>query len=201
MQEIIVATNNQGKMEEIRALCADLPVILRSLQDIWPQKPEIPETGLTFEDNALIKASWVFERKNTWTIADDSGLEVDALQGQPGVQSARYAGEKSTYAAIIAKLLDNLKNVPARLRTARFRCVIAFKRPLLPAVIVQGMCEGTIGFEPRGTNGFGYDPVFIPAGYTQTFAELSLAQKNTISHRAKALHRLKDVLYESFEQK
>lgn len=198
MPEIIVATTNEGKMREIRSMCADIAVDLKSLRDIWPQPPVIAETGVTFQENAALKAAWVFERKNTWTLADDSGLEVDALDGEPGVFSSRYAGEEQNDALNIRKLLAALKKVPVQNRTARFRCVMVLKGVGIEDKVVEGSCEGTIVDAPRGVDGFGYDPVFVPRGYTHTFAEMSQLQKNALSHRARALLALKEVLYGQF---
>jgi XTP/dITP diphosphohydrolase len=189
--EILVASGNRGKIGEIRDILAPLGISLRSLRDVFDPLPHIEETGATFEDNARLKARWIFSRTGVCTLADDSGLEVDALGGEPGVRSARYAGDQSTDERNNAKLLGLLKDVPAERRTARFRCVVV----LIPAagqeICTQGVCEGTMGFAPRGTSGFGYDPLFIPRGYTHTFAELTPAVKHTLSHRGQALEHLK----------
>jgi XTP/dITP diphosphohydrolase len=198
MNELIVATGNNGKMDEIRSLCADIPVSIRSLKDLWQEVPDIPETGVTFRENALLKAAWVFSRKKIWTLADDSGLEVDALQGAPGVHSARYAGELRDDAQNIRKLMQSLAGVPKEKRGARFRCVMALVGSEEAPYIVEGVCEGSINDVPRGTAGFGYDPVFVPRGYTRTFAEINREEKNRISHRGKALTTMKEVLYERF---
>ncbi len=197
---LIVATKNKGKMREIRDICTDIPVTLRSLEDIWPGINNLPETGSTFQENAAMKAAWVFSRKKTWTLADDSGLEVDALGGEPGVFSSRYAGEPADDTKNMSKLLQNLANVEFPLRTARFRCVLVMKGPGVKDIVVCGVCEGHIAFEPRGTAGFGYDPVFVPRGYEKTFAEIDPAVKNRMSHRALALQALKKELGEHFPQ-
>jgi XTP/dITP diphosphohydrolase len=197
-QELIVATGNTGKINEIRAICKDIPVSIVSLKDIWADVPVIPETGSTFEENASIKAGWVFSRKKTWTLADDSGLEVDALNGEPGVFSSRYAGEHANDEKNIHTLLKKIEGVPSEQRNARFRCVMCLMGPENTERIVSGVCEGTITFEPRGNNGFGYDPVFIPRGYDRTFAEMEQSVKNNISHRGQALLALKEGLYELF---
>ena len=196
--ELIVATKNRGKMREIQDICSDIPVTFRSLEDIWPDIETLPETGLTFEENAGMKAAWVFSRKKIWTLADDSGLEVDALNGEPGVFSSRYAGEPADDTKNIRKLLQKLEGVEPVRRTARFRCVLVLKGPIVKDIVVSGACEGHIAFEPRGKGGFGYDPVFIPCGYQKTFAETDPAVKNRMSHRAAALGALKNELVEYF---
>ena len=198
--ELIVATKNRGKMREIRDICKDIPVTLRSLEEIWPGMDNLPETGLTFEENAAMKAAWVFSRKQTWTLADDSGLEVDALGGEPGVFSSRYAGEPADDGKNVRKLLQKLDGIEPALRSARFRCVLVLKGPGVKDIVVAGACEGHITFEPRGNGGFGYDPVFIPAGHEKTFAEIDPAEKNRMSHRARALHALKKELGERFSR-
>lgn len=196
--EIIIATSNQGKVREILEICADLPIVLTSLSDHWKEVPEIPETGETFLDNARIKAEWVRERRSTWVLADDSGLEVDALEGRPGVLSSRYAGQHADDRENVVKLLSALGGVPAEKRTARFRCVMVLLGPAGETVTAEGVCEGRIGFEPRGEGGFGYDPVFIPEGFAETFAELDAGMKNRISHRGLALQTLRGRLDELF---
>lgn len=198
--EIIVATANLGKLREIRAVCEDILVSFKSLKDIWPDPPDIPETGSTFEENAAMKAEWVFSRKRTWTLADDSGLEVDALSGEPGVYSSRYAGEDQDNEKNIQKLLENLDGVASAQRSARFRCAMVLLGPDIDRCTVGGVCEGAITFTPRGSGGFGYDPIFIPEGYARTFAEMDRAEKNSISHRGKALSALKEELYGIFSK-
>lgn len=197
-QQIIVATNNAGKMLEIRDIGKDIPVQFKSLKDIWPEPPSIPETGSTFEENAAQKATWVYERKKTWILADDSGLEVDALQGEPGIYSSRYAGEEQNNKKNIEKLLKKLDGIAFKDRRARFHCVMVLMGPGNYTKIVHGVCEGSITFEPRGNVGFGYDPVFVPQGYEKTFAEMTQEQKNSLSHRGKALLALKEELHELF---
>lgn len=183
-------------MREIRRICRGMPFAFSSLIDHWAKPPEIPETGATFLENARIKARWVISRKNIWTMAEDSGLEVDALNGAPGVFSARYSGERSKDEDNCSKLLDELKGTVESKRTARFRCVIVLLIPLKREILAEGVCEGRIGFTPEGRNGFGYDPVFIPSGFSKSFAELTQEQKNSISHRSKALNMLKGKLDE-----
>lgn len=196
--QIIVATNNAGKMREIREIGKDIPVTFKSIIDIWPDQPSIPETGSTFEENALIKAEWVYERKKTWVLADDSGLAVDALNGEPGIYSSRYAGESQNNEMNIQKLLRKLDGIPSEKRTARFHCVMALLGPDKGKAVVHGVCEGSITRGPRGDRGFGYDPIFIPFGYHETFAEMEYIKKNKLSHRGKALMALKEELNELF---
>ena len=182
--KLLIATGNRHKFQEISAILK-FPhlslVSLRALADI----PQVVEDGATFEANAVKKAVTLARFTGLWTMADDSGLEVDALNGEPGVWSARYAGEPSDDAANNRKLLSNLKGVANR--RARFRCVIALADPDGKARTVSGACEGSLLTAVKGVGGFGYDPLFVPDGYDQTFAELSPEIKNTISHRARAL--------------
>ena len=194
--EIIVATGNKGKLEEIKTLLCDMPVALTSLSDYWDPVVSIPENGATFYENALGKAQWVFSRTGKPSLADDSGLEVDFLGGQPGVRSARFAGDGATDQKNLEKLLMLLKECPPEKRTARFRCVLVFVCSDTEIITAHGTCEGVIGPGPAGENGFGFDPVFIPLGFHQTFAQLGDAVKNRISHRATALIELKKKLYE-----
>jgi XTP/dITP diphosphohydrolase len=200
-KQIIIATGNQGKFREFLEILADLPCILTSLRDHWDPVPEIPETGATFLENARLKADWVFERTGLWSLADDSGLEVDALGGRPGVLSARFSGENATGETNNRKLLDELKNTPAVERTARFRCVLVLKTGSTQYFQVEGTCEGTIGHTPHGEGGFGYDPLFIPSGFERTFAELDRAVKHRISHRGKAMLSLREVLNDFIREK
>jgi XTP/dITP diphosphohydrolase len=184
--KLVVATRNRHKLTEIRAIL-DVPGLeLLSLLD-FPSVPEVVEDGETFEANARKKAVEVAEATGLWAMADDSGLEVDALGGAPGVYSARYAGEPVSYPANNAKLLKNLRGVANR--RARFRCVLALAAPAGEVRTVSGACEGKISDGNRGTNGFGYDPLFVPDGHDLTFAEMPDADKNRISHRARALAR------------
>jgi XTP/dITP diphosphohydrolase len=189
---IILATRNVGKVKEIIEIFRGLPFKFKSLFD-FPNIPEVVEDGDTLQLNALKKAREIFNRTNLLTISDDSGLEVTALDNRPGVYSARYAGEEVSYEDNNKKLLKELENVPYDLRTARFRCVAALVNKETE-YLVEGVCSGKIAHQPQGANGFGYDPLFIPDGYEKTFAELSNDIKNQISHRAKAFHRMKEVL-------
>jgi XTP/dITP diphosphohydrolase len=198
MHQVIIATNNQGKLKEIKEILSGAPFELSSLKDHFNPVPSIPETGNTFLENAALKARWVFDRKRIWTLADDSGLEVDFLGGLPGVQSARYAGEHATDHDRVKKLLAALADYPVEKRTARFRCVIVMKFSDTDELVAEGTCEGSIGFAPEGRNGFGYDPVFFPKGHDTTFAQLDAQIKNAISHRGKALAALRRGLHDRF---
>lgn len=189
---VVLATRNIHKLEEIKDILKDVPVEIRSLQD-FPEVPEIEETGHTFEENALIKAETVFNLTGHWAVGDDSGLEVDALKGAPGIYSARYAGPTKSYEANNIKLLEELSGLPASQRKAQFRCAAAIVGPDTRKV-VHGILRGMITFEPRGSAGFGYDPLFIPEGYEQTLAELGEEIKNKISHRARAFQQVGEFL-------
>ncbi len=187
--ELVIATRNKKKEKEIKNLVKDLEMVITSLKD-YPRMPEIKEDGKTFVDNAAKKAESVAAFTNKWTLADDSGLEVDALNGQPGIYSARFAGKEQDDRANIRKLLRLMKDVPREERGARFRCAIAISRPGGEVIkTFNGVCEGLISFKVRGNSGFGYDPVFIIPAYDKTFAELGPAIKDQISHRAKALNQ------------
>jgi XTP/dITP diphosphohydrolase len=191
--DILLATNNQGKVRELVKLLGDLPFNVLSLQD-FPEIGEIEEDGETFADNALIKARTAAGISRLLTLADDSGLEVDALQGRPGVHSARFAGEPKDDNANNAKLLELLRDVPSEQRTARFKSVIAVVAPSGEEFLTEGACEGVIGFAPKGTEGFGYDPLFFVTEFDKTFSELNLEEKNSISHRGKALRVALEIL-------
>jgi len=184
--KLLIASRNPHKLAEIRAIF-NLPgmeiIGAHEIEDL----PEIIEDGRTFQANAVKKAVSLAMLTKLWTLADDSGLEVDALNGEPGVYSARYAGEPSNYAANNAKLLSLLENQEHR--TARFICVVALSSPSGRAQIVEGICQGRILRESHGEQGFGYDPLFVPDNYEQTFAQMDAALKNRISHRATALKR------------
>jgi XTP/dITP diphosphohydrolase len=200
-RRLIVATRNRNKVRELGHLLADLGVEVLSLAD-RADVPEIVEDGDTFAANAVKKARAVAAATGLPALADDSGLEVDALHGQPGVQSARYAGAGHDDAANNHKLLGALAAVPPARRTARFRCAIALADPagrLGAAVEVrEGACEGVIIDAPRGDHGFGYDPLFLYPDLGRTFAELTLDEKSRLSHRAQALHAMLSVLREYF---
>ena len=192
--DIVISTGNAHKLEEIGAILKDLDYNIHSLKDVNLDNLEIEENGKTFEHNALIKSRTVAKLTNMITIADDSGLEVDAIGKKPGIYSSRYAGENATDAENREKLLKALKNTAASHRTARFVCCIAVVFPDGKEFVVRGTCEGTIAFEEKGDNGFGYDSLFIVDNYNKTFAELPSSIKNAISHRAKALELMKDEL-------
>ena len=192
---LLIATTNAGKVREFAELFHELPINLHSLADL-PGAPEVAEDGATYAANAVHKALTLAAWSRRAALADDSGLEVDALGGEPGVHSARYAGSAQDSAANIAKLLAALQGVPSAQRTARFRCVIAVARPDSATLTVEGTCDGVILDAPRGSGGFGYDPVFLYPPLGQTFAEIAPAVKNRISHRARACNLLGPQLLE-----
>ena len=189
--KLLLATRNRHKVDEIQAILGLEPGSVRCAAD-FPHVPDVEEDGPTFEANAVKKAQALLVATGEWSLADDSGLEVDALGGVPGVLSARYAGEPVNHAANIAKLLKALEGRSDR--RARFRCVLALAGPDGSLVTVSGSCEGTIALAPRGEGGFGYDPVFVPEGHDRTFAEMGADEKNAMSHRGRALEKLKDAL-------
>ncbi len=185
---LLVASGNKGKIREIKSILSDLNIEILSLKDVGINA-DIEENGSTFEENALIKACEIAKLVDMPVLADDSGLCVDALNGAPGIYSARYAGENATDADRIGKLLAELKNVNDR--NARFVCVMAMVLPDGQRIVSEGTVQGTIAKEPMGASGFGYDPVFIPNGYRQSFAQLGEDEKNKLSHRYNALINLK----------
>ena len=196
MTKLLVGTNNQGKVREYEDLFAELPA---PLEVTFPAREgltlEVDESGQTFEDNARIKALAYAQASGLVSLADDSGLEVDALGGAPGVHSARYAGPGATDMDRYRKLLDAMAGIPTGQRSARFRCVVAIALPDGTVHTAEGSCEGEIGFAPRGEHGFGYDPVFVVKGYAgRTMAELPPDVKNVISHRARSLAAIQPVL-------
>lgn len=195
MREIrlAVATRNRGKIREIKEVLHGLPIRLLTCDD-FPGWPVPEEKGSTFEENALEKAESLALFSGLPSLADDSGLEVEALGGAPGVTSAHYAGKHGDDAANIARLLRELEGIPSQERNARFVCVLALAGPRGEKLLLREDCEGWITGEPRGEGGFGYDPVFVPRGYSRTMAELSLEEKNAVSHRGKALRRLRSLL-------
>jgi XTP/dITP diphosphohydrolase len=193
-QSLVIATRNPGKLLELRALMRELPLVLLDLNS-FPSVKTIAETGTTFVVNASLKAAGYAIQIGEMTLADDSGLEVDALGGAPGVRSARYAGDGASDLERVQKLLGELSHVRLPERTARFVSVIAIAgREGEILNLSTGVCEGRIAEAPRGANGFGYDPVFVPHGYDQTFAEVPPELKNRISHRGKALKAASDFL-------
>ncbi len=187
--KLVIATRNAHKLEEIRAIFNFQNLDVMSAFD-FPDIPDVVEDGETLEANAIKKAVEIAKATGCWALADDSGLEVDALDGAPGVYSARYAGEQCSYEANNEKLLRELAGRDDR--SARFRTVIALSDPGGSVQTVAGECPGVIIEELRGANGFGYDPLFVPDGYTETFAELDSDVKNRISHRARALQEAHD---------
>jgi XTP/dITP diphosphohydrolase len=209
--KLVVATGNRGKLEELRALLADLPVQVLGVGEVMRDPPRVVEDGATFAENAAKKAHAVSRATMMLTLADDSGLEVDALGGRPGVRSARFAHERATdaenNAALLSALADlpNLSDPPDPATSAaggegfpaRFRCVLALVDPFsgqAEARLVEGACEGRVTRAPRGSGGFGYDPLFVVAGTDTTMAELAEAEKNRLSHRARAFAALRPVL-------
>ena len=192
-RRVVLATRNQGKVKEFNRLFAGLGWEGISLAE-FEGVPEVIEDGETFEANALKKAIEISTYLNLPALGDDSGLEVDALDGRPGVYSARYAGKDATDEKNWRKLLDELDDVPMERRTARFRCTIAFVVPGSEPVITTGSCEGLIAKEPKGTNGFGYDPVFYIPEMEKMMAQLLPEEKNQISHRARAMNHLLEAL-------
>ncbi len=190
--EILIATNNRHKVEEISHLLGSSEFAVKSLND-FPNIPKTDEDQPTLEGNALKKAREAFKASGLLTLADDTGLECYYLELKPGVLSARYSGENATYADNNAKLLQALKGVPPRRRNARFRSVIAIVEGKIQKV-VEGTMEGAIAEAPHGSNGFGYDPLFIPRGSGKTYAEMTLEEKSKISHRAAALAKAIEVL-------
>ena len=191
IKEVVLATGNKGKVKEFSNLLEGVFGKIISLSDLG-SPPEVIEDGLTFRDNALKKAREIAQYSGKLTLADDSGLEVDALNGRPGIYSARYSGEGATNKTNIVKLLAELGDNPNR--KARFVCVLALVDPNGEELVVEGFCEGVILDEPRGEGGFGYDPVFYLPDRRKTMAELEPELKNTISHRANALKKLKTEL-------
>ncbi len=198
MQKLLVATRNPGKVAEYRRLLADLPVQLVTLEELGVSD-EVAETEPTLEGNAILKARSYAQRTGLWTWADDSGLEVDALGGRPGVLSARYAGPDATDEERWRKLLAELEGAPPEERTARFRCVVAIALPDGRVFTREGSVEGVITDQPRGRHGFGYDPIFYLPELGATMAELPPEVKNRISHRARAAQAAKEVLRELLE--
>ena len=196
MIELLVATANPGKFAEVRAFLGKLPIQIRSLREL-ANPPAVVEDGKTFAENALKKARTLAEFCGLLTLADDSGLEVDALNGAPGIYSARYAGDEGDDDRNNEKLLRELANVPAEKRTARFICALALCAPRTHGMkdwIACESCEGRIAFELKGHNGFGYDPLFFYPPFGKTFGEIDRELKATVSHRGKALKKLAEAL-------
>ena len=199
MQSLVVATHNQGKLLEYRQLLADLPLEILSLDDIHIYH-DVPETGRTFAENAQLKAHAYAEITGQWTWADDSGLEVDALGGRPGVYSARYGGEGLSDPDRVRLLLQELAGLQAAPSTARFRCAVAIALPDGPIFTTEDTVEGLIVDQPRGAHGFGYDPIFLLPDLNATMAELPPETKNRISHRGKAARAAKQLIAQMLSQ-
>lgn len=195
-KKIIFATTNEGKMKEIRMLMKDLDVELLSLKDA-DIHVDIEENGKTFEENAIIKAKTICELTGEMVLADDSGLEVDYMDKAPGVFSARYLGEDTPYEVKNKAIIERLKDAKGSERSARFVCAIAAVFPDGKVITTRGTVEGLIGYEEKGTNGFGYDPIMYVPEYDMTTAEMESELKNQISHRGKALRLMKEKIYEN----
>jgi XTP/dITP diphosphohydrolase len=193
MPKLLLATNNRGKVLEYQSLLAGIPfeLITPAQQGI---SQDVPETGSSYEENARLKAVAFAQASGLLTLADDSGLEVDALNGEPGIRSSRYAGEAAGDTDRVIYLLNKLRDVPQEKRTARFRCIIAIAFPDGKVEFCSGTCEGMITFSPRGKEGFGYDPVFYFPELKKTMAELPMEVKNRISHRARAVLEARKIL-------
>ncbi len=193
MMKILLATQNQGKVRELQELLADEEIEVVSLQDL-PDWEEVEENGETFAENAALKARAAVQRTGLIALADDSGLEVDALNGAPGVFSARFAGEPKDDERNNDKLLDLLETIPDDKRTARFRCALVIAAPEGKEYLTEGTVEGKILRQRRGTDGFGYDPLFLVPELGRTLAEISLTEKNDLSHRARAFRKAIPIL-------
>lgn len=187
---VVLASGNSGKLRELGSLLAPLGFDLVAQSTLGVETP--PETGKTFADNALLKARYAAAITTLPALADDSGIEVDALGGRPGIFSARYAGEGASDQANLSKLLEEMRAFPAPQRTARYQCVIAFVTSATDTqpILASGTWEGTVIAKPRGLGGFGYDPIFVPRGFDRTAAELDPGEKNSLSHRGQALRAL-----------
>lgn len=196
MDKIIFATGNEGKMKEVRMILADLGLPVLSLKDAGITA-DVEENGTTFEENAQIKAKAIMELTGALVLADDSGLEVDALNKEPGIYSARYMGHDTSYHIKNQNIINRLEGKVGEERSARFVCVIAAAFPDGRVLTTRGTMEGQIGYEEKGENGFGYDPIFYLPEYQCYSAELPLEEKNKLSHRGKALRLMKERLHES----
>lgn len=192
-QRLIFATGNEGKMREIREILADTGYEILSMKEAGIDL-DIVEDGKTFEENAIIKAKAVMEASGELTLADDSGLEIDAFGGEPGIYSSRYLGEDTSYTEKNQIILERMKDIPEEKRSARFVCVIAAAFPDGQTYTTRGTMEGIIGYESKGGNGFGYDPIFYLPELKKYSAQLSSDEKNHLSHRGEALRKMKEVL-------
>jgi XTP/dITP diphosphohydrolase len=200
MKQLVLATHNKHKAEEFGQLLSGLGVEVLTL-DRFPAIGDIVEDADTLEGNAEIKAETVFRATGLPSLGDDTGLEVFYLGGEPGVYSSRYSGPGATYASNCKKLLNNMLGVPARRRGARFRCALCFLAPGGVNHAVEGICKGSIIENPRGSNGFGYDPIFLPDGFDRTLAEMSPEEKNRLSHRGRAAELIKPHLVSYFSER
>lgn len=196
---LVVATHNAKKAVEMRQILQGrFPELqIRTLAD-YPDAPEPEETGSTYAENATIKAESALEATGQWCVADDAGLEIDALDGAPGLHSKRFEGEHTDFPTKMARILELLRNVPQPMRGARFRCCVALARPDAPCEVLEAVCEGRIAASPAGSGGFGYDPIFEVEGLGRRMAELTPDEKHAVSHRGKVLralaHRLDELL-------
>ena len=197
-RKVIFATSNAGKMKEVRSILEDLDVEVLSMKEAGIFV-EVVEDGSTFEENATIKATAIQKECGEIVLADDSGLEVDFLNKEPGIYSARYMGEDTSYRIKNKSLIDRLEGVEGEDRSARFVCAIAAAFPDGTVEITRGTIEGQIGYEEKGENGFGYDPIFYVPEYGCTTAEFTLEQKNEASHRGKALRKMKEIIREKYQ--
>ena len=197
--QLVLATHNKDKIREIKDLLDDLPVEIKTFKD-FPDMPDIDETGATLDENAILKANGIFEYTGLPALADDTGLEVDALGGQPGVYSSRYAGPGCSYDDNCNKLLKDLKGVSFERRGARFRTVIAITWDKDKVETVEGRADGIITTSKKGESGFGYDPVFFYSPANKTFAEMRLEEKNEVSHRGLALVKAKELIKKYLEK-
>lgn len=193
MKQIIFATGNNGKMKEIKEILADLDAEILSMKEAGIEV-DIVEDGTTFAENAIIKARAIAEYTDAIVLADDSGLEIDYLDKEPGIYSARYLGEDTSYHIKNQNLIDRLEGVAEDERSARFVCAIAAVFPNKECVVTEGTVEGFIGYEEQGAEGFGYDPIFVVKGLGKTSAQLTAQEKNEISHRGKALQKMKEII-------
>ena len=193
MRTLLLATTNKHKLEEFQTILQDLPFQLLTLRDVHIDM-DVEETGSTFAENAILKAQTYARTANMLALADDSGLEIDALGGAPGIYSARFAGYDTPYAERFPLILSQLQTVPPSQRTARYRCVIALAEPSGYTRVVEGTVEGMIADEPRGEHGFGYDPIFFVPGFGRTMAEMTAEEKHRISHRGRAAEAARPLL-------
>ena len=196
MKRLVLATRNEGKIQEVLQLLTGLDIEVVDL-NAYPDAPQVPEEGRTFAENAREKATAVARHTKEWVLADDSGLEVDALHGAPGVHSARYAGHHGDDEGNIKKLIGELRDVPGDRRMARFVCALALASPDGKFFTAEGECRGQIGYSAKGINGFGYDPVFFMPGFGRMMAELLPEDKNRVSHRGRALNKIRPFIIEN----